>query len=89
MIADFDFAAVSIQENLVPKKGGAQGAKIAPILYQRKPLKIILGSIEEPVRIPFEIGTFDKGPNAVRVNIVFEVNNAAFQDFSKSLMKQL
>ena len=85
MIADFDFAAVSIQEVLVPKKGGAQGAKIAPLLYKGSPIKIILGSVEEPVRIPFEIGTFDKNPDAVRVNVVFDVNDPAFQYFFREL----
>ena len=83
MIADFDFSAISIMEVLVPKKGGVQGAKIAPILYKGQPINFLLGSLEEPVRIPFPVSTFDRNPAATRVNMVLEVNNPAFQAFFK------
>ena len=84
MMVDFDFVATSSMETSIPKKGGPQaGAKIAPLLYKGCPIKIILGSLEQPVRVPFPIGTFDHNPAATRVNIVFEVHDPSFQEFSK------
>ena len=68
----FDMSAVSVMDLLQPRAGGGPaGAKFAPVLYKGNELKLLLGTPTQPVRVPFEIGNFDRSVPATKVNIVF------------------
>ena len=86
----FDMSAVSVADILPPRAGGGSaGAKIAPVLYKGNELKLLLGTPTQPVRVPFEIGNFDRSVTATRVNILFEVEDQLIQAFVVALDKAL
>ena len=71
---------------LPPKKRGGQvSAKVAPLLYKGKDFKLVVGTLLQPVRVPFEFGTIDNNPSATRINIVYEVTDPLLQAFFNAL----
>ena len=72
---EVDLSSLTIAELLPPKQGGQVGANISPVTILGKPVKVVLGEINHPVRVPFPVGTFDRNPAATRVNICFEVTD--------------
>ena len=86
----FDMSAVSVADILPPRAGGGPaGAKFDPVLYKGNELKLLLGTPTQPVRVPFEIGNFDRSVTATRVNIIFEVEDPIIQAFFVALDKAL
>ena len=80
-----DLDSLAIAELLPPKPGSAVGANISSLTLKGKPIKIVLGSMEAPVRIVFEPSVFDKNPTATRLNICFELMNPQYHSFFEAL----
>ena len=80
-----DLECLSVAELLPPKPGSAVGAKISPLTLKGKPIKIVLGAIESPVRIMFEPSVFDKNPAVSRLNISYELTDPKHLEFFEAL----
>ena len=80
-----DIDSLAIAELLPPKPGSAVGAKISSLTLKGKPIKMLLGSMEAPVRIVVEPSVFDKDPTATRLNICFELMNPQYHSFFEPL----
>ena len=60
-----DLDTLSIAELLPPKPGAAIGAKISPITAAGRPLKIVLGTRQRPVRNMFEPSVSTSTPQPI------------------------
>ena len=76
-----DLDALSIAELLPPRPGSAVGAKISPIAVAGRPLKIVVGTRQKPVRILSEPSVFDKHSTTSRLNINYEILNPEHHAF--------
>ena len=76
-----DLGTLEIGAPLTLKKGA--GARMSPLAGSC--LKIILGSEEEPLRVPFEAANFDKSDTSTRVNLNYELTDTKYQAFVEML----
>ena len=70
-----DLDSLEIAPALASKKGA--GARICPL--EGIQLKMIIGSMEEPIRVPFEISNWDKSDTSTRVNLNYELTDTTHQ----------
>ena len=68
-----DLDSLELLPHLAPEKGSAVGARIYPLKGAQ--LKLMLGPLENPIRIPFEAGSFEQDLASTRVNICYELND--------------
>ena len=81
----FDLFPLAIAELLSPKPGSVVGANISPLTLMGKPIKIVAGTMERPVRVVWEPSVFDKIPAATKLNICYEITDPNHQAFFEKL----
>ena len=86
-----DLGKLTLAPPLPQKK--AIGARICPLTIAGQPIHINLGSLEQPLRLPFEISCFDKDPQNTRLNINMELldpdSRAWFDELDNQILELL
>ena len=76
-----DLAKLRLSAPLPPKKGASATARIAPLSLEGQPVVVLLGSIDCPVRCPFEATNYSKEPSD-RVHLCLEILGGNHLNFS-------
>ena len=78
-----DLTHLSVGEPVTSKKGG--GIRICPILLDRKPLKLVVGTPDKPLRVPFHVQPFNADDTTTRLNLNLEIIDEQLQEFWRIL----